>query len=221
MRVFRMQKASERVEVRPGSGAYERLNPRKNLKNFTVSSPELCAVTLRLEEGIKDPVELALPVWFLINWVMRDTGVEKKVGEKRFLQRGRLLKLQYCTDADGPLLMSKIFPRRHGRLVLAKNLAHLCAHLAMIHSSVYTSDAGPPQLFEEKTFYNEYNPRELIIVYNWPLQVEMVTGYLRVALAYIDSCVAGKPDRNFLKHMELERRHHEDSRRWEKETVPT
>lgn len=217
MRVFRMQKSPERVETRPGTGAYERLNPQKNLKGFSVQSSELCVVTLRLEEGVNDPVELAFPIKFFINWVMRDTGIEKKVGEKKFLRRGRLLKLQYCADAGGPFRMSKIFPRRHGKLVLAKNLAHLIAHLAMIHSSFYASDAGQTPRFEETTFYNEHNSRELIIVYNWPLRGELVSGFLRVALDYLDSCVAGKPDKNFLKHLERQQQEHEESREWEKE----
>lgn len=227
MRVFRMQHP-ERVEVIPGSAKYERLNPKKNLKLFTVKSPELCVLTLRLEEGISDPIELQYPVSFFESWVMRDTALKikrKKKGKHRksFKKRGRLLERQYCSESrerhanqgpNGRFKISEALPPQ-GKTVSARDLAHLAAHLAMVHARS-ASDGPLPENFEEVTFYNDYNQRELIVVYNWPLRVDQVDAYFSTAIDYIDSCVAGSPDQSFLHHMESQRVLFKRRRHWEK-----
>lgn len=215
----------ERVDVIPGSVKYERLDPAVNLRLFTVASPELCVLTLRLEEGISDPVQLEVPVQFFRGWIMRDTSLKKRNRRgKLILKRGRLLERQFCSEShlrhkekqDGHFRISEVLPSQ-GKTVSAKVLAHLAAHLAMIHARG-SSDGLLPLRFEEVTFYNPHNPRELIVVYNWPLRLDLVTAYFGVILDYLDSCVAGSPDKDFLKHLESQRLLHEQRRHWESDT---
>ncbi len=230
MRVFRMQHP-ERIDVIPGTAKYERLNPDVNLKLFTVKSPEICVLTLRLEEGISDPVELKYPVSFFKSWVMRDTALKikrrkKKKHRKELKKRGRLLERQFCSEIharhanqeqNGKFKISEALPSQ-GKTISARDLAHLAAHLAMVHSRS-ASDGPLPKDFEEMTFYNEFNPRELIVVYNWPLRLDHVDAYFSTALDYIDSCVAGTPDQSFLRHMESQWHLHERRRHWENDKI--
>jgi len=203
--VFRMQAAPERVEVRPGTSKYERLEPQRNLR-FTVPSPELCVLTLRLEEGVSDPVQLRESAFFFNKWVMRDTAyhLNGKDGRQK-AYRGRLFRNQYCIDSRGRFRISRIIPTK-GRIISAKALAHLAAHLAMVRVLDLACDGPSPEFLEEAVFYNHHNRRELIVVFNWPLIADIVAAFMGLAMEYIDSCVIGLPDPDFIPHMKRQAR---------------
>lgn len=194
-RILKIRKI-ENVLVEPGA-IYDSLNQNQILNTFTkgkslnlypVNPKAVTAIYLRAG---RNPLEIKAPAEDFIKMVERF---------KFIWEHQRCIQLRSAVD------MSKILTF-NGQTVAVENLAHAISHLLL----PYAIDCRDPwvsrELLEskynfqarERVFRNKNNPREAIIVFNFP--TDGLDGFARIFLQFFTRWARGQFDDRLLEFL--------------------
>lgn len=189
-RILKIRKI-ENVLVEPGA-IYDSLNQNQILHTFThfypVKPQALTAIYLR---AARNPLDIKTSTEDFI----------KMIEQFKFIWQG-----QRCIQLKSVVNISKILAF-DGRNIAVENLAHAISHLLL----PFAIDCRDPWVSrellkskynfqaQERVFRNKHNPREAIIVFNFP--TDGLDGFVRIFLQFITRWARGEFDDRLIEFL--------------------